>query len=128
MAIRAELVPLCNLYDRHILRQKMTIQLSMPTSEQKKIRNSGGDTVVQKADQLNLWYLTHRAQRVGEDRTSLNFPQAVGLSEDDVIVISDTEDAEGVLQEDEDDPMKLPMDLNQGCPDYRTMWIAGAQF
>jgi hypothetical protein len=100
----------------------------MPISEQKKMRNSGGDTVAQKSDQLNLWYLIHRAQRIGEDRMSLNFPEAVDLSEDDVMIISDTEDAEGVCQQEDEDPMKLPMDLNQGCPDYRTMWIAGAQF
>ena len=66
--------------------------------------------------------------RTEEDHTTLNFPEAVDLNEEDMIIISDTEDAEGVLQEQDEDPLKLPIDLNQGCPDYRTMWIAGAQF
>ena len=63
MTIPTELVPLCNLYDRHILRQKVIIQLSVPISEQGKIRSSGGDVMIQGVDKLKPWYMTHRAQQ-----------------------------------------------------------------
>jgi NACalpha-BTF3-like transcription factor len=116
------------LYDRHILKQKVIIQLSVPTIEQKKMRSSGGDKVVQEVGQLSQWYLTHRAQRTEDERMHSEFPEAVDLTEEDVVIISDTEEAEGALQEEDDDPVKLPIDLNQGCPDYQTMWVAGALF
>jgi hypothetical protein len=49
-ALSAELVALCNLYDRHILRQKVIIQLSLPASERAKLRSSGGVAAQSKSD------------------------------------------------------------------------------
>ena len=53
-ALPAELVPLCNLYDRHMLRQKVVIQLSLPAGDRAKMRSSGGDAAIEKVDQIHL--------------------------------------------------------------------------
>jgi hypothetical protein len=70
----AELIPLCNLYDRHILRQKVVIELSLSTEERIKMRSSGGDTATGWVDQIHLWHLKHTSE-VGEMKTtSFLFP------------------------------------------------------
>jgi hypothetical protein len=74
MTIPKELIPLCNLYDRHMLRQKVVINLSVPILEQKKIKSSGGNKVVQEVDQLSLWYLTYRAQGAKEGQAPVECP------------------------------------------------------
>jgi hypothetical protein len=126
-ALPVELIPLCNLYDRHILRQKVVIQLSLPANERGKLRSSGGDVVLERADQIHLWHVQHLLKSGDNKRTQSDFPEAIDLSVEDMILVSDDEDAEGVPRADDDEQMTLLMDLNQGLPDYRTMWIAGAQ-
>ena len=56
-ALPIELVPLCNLYDRHILRQEVIIQLSLSADDRIKMRSSGGDVATGKVDQIHLWHL-----------------------------------------------------------------------
>ena len=103
-ALPAELVPLCNLYDRHILRQKVIIQLSLPASDRAKLRGSGGDAALERVDQIRLWHLYHLFQSNDERRAQSGFLEAIDLSKE------------------------LSMELNLGLPDYRAMWIAGAEF
>ena len=95
-ALPAELVPLCNLYDRHILRQKVVIQLSLPANARGKLRSSGGDAVLEKVDQIHLWHVQHLLKSGDDKRTQSDFPEAIDLSVEDMILVSDNEDAEGV--------------------------------
>jgi hypothetical protein len=127
-ALPAELVPLCNLYDRHILRQKVVIQLSLPAGDQAKMRSSGGDAAIEKVDHIHYWHLKQRSEGGEEAQISLDFSAAVDLSEEDIVLVSDDEDAEGIPYSEDDEQLTLSMDLNLGLPDYKTTWIGGAEF
>jgi hypothetical protein len=72
-ALPIELVPLCNLYDRHILRQKVIIQLSLSADDRIKMRSSGGDVATGKVDQIHLWHLKYRSEGSEEARTQSDF-------------------------------------------------------
>jgi hypothetical protein len=119
-----ELVPLCNLYDRHILRQNVVIQLSL---ERVKIRRSGVDTAMEKVDRIYLWHLRHRVAQSTGDHASVEFPEAIGIGDEEMLLSAEGGHAEGVSQEEDDELTVAPMDMNQGYPDYRTMWIDCAQ-
>jgi hypothetical protein len=123
-----ELVPLCNLYDRHILRQKVIIQLSLPTSDRAKMRGSGGDIATGRVDQIHLWHLKYRSEEGEEARTQSEFSTAVDVGEEDVVLVSDEEGAEGMPRSEQDEHSTSPIDLNLGMPDYKPTWIAGAEF
>ena len=88
-AFPIELMPLCNLYDRHILRQKVIIQLSLPTSDRAKMRGSGGDIATGRVDQIHLWHLKYRSEEGEEARTQSEFSTAVDVGEEDVVLVSD---------------------------------------
>jgi hypothetical protein len=122
-----ELVPLCKLYDRHILRHKVIIQLSLTAEARAKTQYSSGDVVTGSVDQLRLWYLKHQSE--SESETS-QYPESVKAAEiigEDIVMISDDEDAEGTSRREEEDHLVPPMDLNLGAPDYKSTWIAGAE-
>ena len=122
-----ELVPLCNLYDRHILRQKVIIQLSLTADARTKTQCSSGDAATGGVDQLHLWYLKHQSESGTEASWYLESAKAVEVVGDDIVMISDDEDAEGTSRREEEDHLTPPMDLNLGAPDYKSTWIAGAE-
>ena len=123
----SELIPLCNLYDRHILRQKVIIELSLPLKERTELRSSGGDVATKDVDHIYLWHLVRGREVDEESRRQPDFEMAVEMEEDDVILVSEDADADGVSRTDEGEDLTPPMDLNLGMPDYQPTWIAGAE-
>jgi hypothetical protein len=83
--------------------------------------------MVTEIDQIGLWYVTSQSNLRNDDHTLKDLPEAINLVEDDVVLVSDMEEAEGPASE-EDNSLEPPMDLNKGRPDYRTMWVAAACF
>ena len=126
-SIPDDLVPLCNLYDRHILRQKVIIQLSLTTEARIETQCSSSDAVTGNFDQLNLWYLKHQSESENEASQHPESVKAVDVAGEDIVMISDDEVAEGTSHQDEEDQLTPPMDLNVGAPDYKSTWIAGAE-
>jgi len=84
--------------------------------------------MVEKVDQIHLWHMNYRIRETGGDRVASDFPEAINFSDEEMLIISDTQDTEEVLQKEEEEIITLPINLNQGCPDYRTIWVAGSQF
>ena len=114
-----ELVPLCNLYDRHILRQKVVIQLSLPTSDRIKMRSSSGDTAMERVDQIHLWHLKHQSEDGEETRKQPEFSLAVDVGEEDIVLVSDDESAEGMPRTGEFGYARLQADLGCWCRVYK---------
>jgi hypothetical protein len=84
------------------------------------------DQIENEVDRICLWHIAHCSKLNKEGYAPRNPPEAISLGEEGVVLVPDTE-AEGLAPE-EDDNQDPPMDLNTGCPDYRTMWVAAAQF
>jgi len=76
MTFPTELIPLCSLYDRHILRQKVIIQLSVPLNARIELCHSGDNTPSKDVDHLYLWSSTHArdAMKNSEGNKSWNWP------------------------------------------------------
>ena len=70
----------------------------------------------------------YRSEGGEEAQISLDSSAAVDLSEEDIVLVSDDEDAEGIPYSEDDEQLTLSMDLNLGLPDYKTTWIGGAEF
>jgi hypothetical protein len=127
IALPTELISLCNLYDRHVLRQKVIIQLSLPLSRRVELRSSGENTAAKDVDHIYLWYLVRGRDADEEFRERREFELAVEVDEDNVIIVPEEAEIDGMPYAEEGEDLTSPMDLNMGRSDYQPTWIAGAE-
>ena len=76
------------------------------------IRNTFGDGIGNEVDKIGLWHIAHRSKLCKEDHIPKDPLEAISLDGDHVVLVSDTEEAEGLAPE-EDDNQDPPMDLNK---------------
>jgi hypothetical protein len=94
MTLPTELIPLCSLYDRHILRQKVIIQLSVPLNARVELCHSGDNTPSKDVDHLYLWSSTRARDDDEEFGRKQELELAVEIDENNVIVDPEESDVE----------------------------------
>jgi hypothetical protein len=88
MALPPELILLCNLYDRHVLRQQVIIQLSLPLNRRMELCKSGENAPDKDVDHLYLWCFARARDADEEFGGRRELELAVEVDENNVIINS----------------------------------------